>query len=74
MRSEEELPGDLGPHPGPICSRQRRIGRQAGCRIDRRDAFRHLEPERTDDAINNSERHPQLGHFLEVADSEVWPF
>ena len=74
MLGSEELPGHIGPHPGPISSRQRRAGRQAGCRIDRRDAFGHLEPKRADDTINDPERHTQTGHFLEVADCECWPF
>jgi hypothetical protein len=33
-----------------------------------------LEPERADDTIDDLERRAQLGHFLEVADSEVRPF
>jgi hypothetical protein len=71
---EEELAGHLSPHLGPICGRQRRAGGQAGRAVDRRDAFGHLEPERADVAIEDLERCAQLGHFLEVAGSEVWPF
>jgi hypothetical protein len=57
-----------------IRSRHRRAGRQAGRRLDHPDAFRHLQPKRADDTIDNSERHAQLGHLLEVADSEVRSF
>ena len=53
MLGQEELPGHLGPHPRPICSRHRRVGRKASCRLDRRDAFRHLEPERADVTIDD---------------------
>jgi hypothetical protein len=41
---------------------------------DRGNAPGHLEPERADDTIDDLERHAQLSHFLEVADSECWPF
>ena len=74
MLGEEELAGHLGPHPRPICGRQRRVGRQAGRRVDRRDASGHLEPERADVAIDDLERRPQPGHFLEVASGEVRSF
>jgi hypothetical protein len=55
MLREEELSGYLGPHPGPIRGWQRRVGRQAGRRMDRRDTFGHLEPERADDTIDDLE-------------------
>jgi hypothetical protein len=74
MLGQEELAGYLGPHPCPIGSRQRRAHGQAGCRVDRRDAFGHLEPERADVPFEDLERRAQLGRFLEVADSECWPF
>ena len=74
MLSEEELPGHLSPHPRPISSGQRRVGGQASCRIDRRDACGHFEPERADLPIEDLERRAQLGHFLAVAGSEIWPF
>jgi hypothetical protein len=74
MLGPEKLTGYLGPHPCSIGSRQRRAHGQAGCRIDRRDAFGHLEPERADVPFEDLERRAQLGHFLEVADSECWPF
>ena len=74
MLGEEELPGHLGPHPRPISSRQRSAGRQAGRRVDRRDASGHLEPERADVAIDDLERRPQPGRILEVALGEVGSF
>jgi hypothetical protein len=74
MLGQEELTGHRGPHPCPIRGRQRRVGWEAGCRIDRRDASGHLEPERADDTIDDLERRAQLGHFLEVTWSEVRPF
>ena len=74
MLGPEELAGHLGPHPRPISSRHRGAHRQASCRIDRRDAFRDFQPERADDTIDDLERHAQLGHFLEVAWSEIRPF
>jgi hypothetical protein len=57
-----------------IWSRHRRAHGQAGCRIDCPDAFRHLKPKRADVPNENLERRAQLGHFLEVARTEVWPF
>jgi hypothetical protein len=74
MLGQEELTGHLSPHQGPICGRQRRVRRQAGGRIGRRDASCHLEPERADIPIDDLERRAQLGNFLEVAGSEVWSF
>jgi hypothetical protein len=74
MLGPEKLTGHLGLHPGPISSRLRRAHGQAGRRIDRRDAPGHLEPERADVPIEDLERRAQLGHFLEVADSEVRSF
>ena len=74
MLGEEELAGHLGPHPRPICSRQRRAGRQAGRRIDRREASGHFEAERADVTINDLERRPQPGRVLEVAWGEIRPF
>src|SRR5215218_6769808 len=74
MLGEEELPGDLGPHPRPISRRRRSLIRQAGRAIDRRDAFRDLEPERADDTINDPERSSKTGRVLEVADSEIRSF
>jgi hypothetical protein len=74
MLGQEELASHLGPHPGPICSRQPRAHGQAGCGIDRPDVFRHLEPERAYIPIGDLERRTQLSHFLEVADSEVRSF
>ena len=56
MLSEEEVTSHLGPHSRPISSRHRGAHRQAGCRIDCRDAFRHLELERADVAIIDPER------------------
>jgi hypothetical protein len=69
--SQEKLTGHRGPHPRPIRSRHRRARRQAGRRLDRPDASRHLEPERADDTIDDLERHTQTGHLLEVMWSEV---
>jgi hypothetical protein len=74
MLGEEELPGHLGPHPGPIGSRQGRVHRKAGCRIDCSDAFRHLQPKRAGDTINDLERHAKLGRILQVTSGEVRPF
>ena len=74
MFGEKEFAGYLGPHLRPISSRQRRFRRQAGRGIDRRDAFGHFKPERADVPIEDLERRAQLGHFLEIADSDVWPF
>jgi hypothetical protein len=71
MLSEEELPGHLSPHPRPVSCRQRRVGRQAGCRIDRPDAFRHFQPERGDDTIDDLEWSSKTGRVLEVASGEV---
>jgi hypothetical protein len=71
MLGQEELPGHLGPHPGPICSRQRGGRPKAGCRIDCRDAFGHLEPVRADVAINDPERSSKTDNILEVACREV---
>ena len=39
MLGQEKRTSHRGPHPRPISSRQRRVGRQAGCRLDRADAF-----------------------------------
>jgi hypothetical protein len=74
MLGQEELPGHLGPHPCPICSRQRRVRRQAGCRVDRRDAPGDLEPERADIAVNDLERSSKTDNILEVACREVRSF
>ena len=74
MLGPEKLTGHLGPHPRPFSCRQRRVGRKAGCRLDRPDAFRHLEPERADDTIDDLERHAQPGYLLEIAWSEVRSF
>jgi hypothetical protein len=74
MHCKEELAGRLGPYLGPICSRQRRGGGQAGRRIDRREASRHLEPERADLAINDLERRPKPRHGLKVLIGEVGSF
>ena len=71
MRGQEELPGHLGPHPGPIRGRPGSAGGKAGRRMDRREASCHLEPERADITIDDLERDPQTGYFLEVADSQV---
>jgi len=62
MLGPERLAGYSCPHPGPDCSRQRRLPRQAGCAVDRGKASGDLEPERADDAIDDLERHAQLGH------------
>jgi hypothetical protein len=53
MLGEEELPGHLGPHPGPVCSGQASAGGQVGRRIDCRDAFGHLQLERAEITIDN---------------------
>jgi hypothetical protein len=74
MLGPEELAGHLGPHPGPVCGRQRCVGGKAGCRVDRRDAFRHFEAERADVAINDLERRPEPGRVLVVALGEVGSF
>ena len=74
MLGEEELAGHLGPHPRPICSRQRSAGRKAGRRLNRRDASCHFEPERADVTINDLERRPEPGRVLVVAWGEVRPF
>jgi len=66
MRRKEELPGHLGPHPRPISCRQRRAGRKASRRPDRREASCHLEPEWADLAVNDLERRPQSGRILIV--------
>jgi hypothetical protein len=71
MHRPEELTGHLGPHPRPICSRHRSVGRQTGRRLDRREASGHLKPERAKDTIDDLERRAQLGHLLEVALGEV---
>jgi hypothetical protein len=73
MCGQEKLTGDLGPHPGPICSRQPRAHGPASRAVDRGNAFGHLEPEWAD-PMEDLERRAQLGHFLEVAGSECWPF
>ena len=74
MLGEEELPGHLGPHPRPICSRQGSVRRQAGRRLDRRDASGDLEPERADLTIDDLERRPEPGRILVVTPGEVRPF
>ena len=74
MLGPEELMCHLGPHPGPIRGRPGSAGGKAGRRIDRPDAFGHFEPERADITIDNPERDPQTGYFLEVAWGEVRPF
>ena len=66
MLGHEELPRHLGPHPRPIRSRQRRVGRQPGRLVERGDAFRHLDPERATTPSTDLERRPQPGHVLEV--------
>ena len=60
MRAARKTPGHLGPHPLRSVRRQRRVRGQAGCGIDRRDAFGHLEPERADVPIEDLERRAQL--------------
>jgi hypothetical protein len=70
----EKLTGYLGPHLRPICRRQRRVGRQASCRIDSRDAFGHFEPERADDTIEDLERSSEPGRVLKVPQGEVGSF
>jgi hypothetical protein len=74
MLGLEELAGHFGPHPRPIRCRQRCVGRQAGCGIDSRDAFRDLEPERADDTINDPERSSKTGRVLKVPQGEVGSF
>ena len=74
MLGEEELPGHLGPYPGPVRGRQRCVRGKAGSAVDCGNAPGDLEPERADVAIEDLERRAQLGHFLEVADGECWPF
>ena len=74
MLGQVKLAGHLGPHPRPISSRQRSVGRQAGGRIDRPDTFRNLEPERADDTIDDPERSSKTGRVLEVAESEIRSF
>jgi hypothetical protein len=71
MLGQEELAGHLGPHSGPICGRQRRVGGKAGRAVDRGNASGHLEPERADITIDNPERNPQTGYLLEVACGEI---
>jgi hypothetical protein len=74
MLGEEKLTGHLGPHPRPMVGRLRRAGGEAGRRIDRPDAFGHLEPERPDDTIDNPERSSKPGRILEVTWGEVRSF
>ena len=69
-----KLPGHRGPNPRPICSRQRRVGRKASCHLGSPDAFRHLEPERADDTIEDLERHTELAHLPEVTSGEIRSF
>jgi hypothetical protein len=47
---------------------------QAGCRIDCPNAVWLPRAERADVPIEDLERRAQLGHFLKVAGTEVWPF
>jgi hypothetical protein len=63
--------GHRGPHSGPIGRRQGSAGGQASCRLDRRDAFGDLEPERADVTIDDLERRPEPGRVLVVAFGEV---
>src|SRR5215216_6985731 len=74
MLGQEKLTGHLRPHPGPICSRQRRAHRQTGRAVDRPDAPGHLEPKGADDTINDLERSSKTGRLLEVAWGEVRSF
>jgi hypothetical protein len=74
MLGPEKVAGHLGPHPRPICSRQRSAGGKAGRRIDHRDAPCHFEPERADLAVNDLERHSEPGRVLVVALGEVGSF
>jgi hypothetical protein len=71
MLSPEKLTGHLSPHPRPISSPQRRAHRQAGHAVDRGNAFRHFQPERADDTIDDPERHPQPRRVLKVPQGEV---
>ena len=71
MLGEEELPGHVGPHPGPICGRHWRVGWEAGRAVDCGNAPGDLLPERTDIAVDNPERSSKTGRFLIVAGGEI---
>jgi hypothetical protein len=71
MCREEELAGDLGPHPRPIGCRQRSAGGKAGRRPELREASCHFEPEGADVAVNDFERCAEPGRVLTVAFGEV---
>jgi hypothetical protein len=74
MLGQKELASHLGPHPRPISSRQRRAHGQARCRIDRREAFGHLDPKRAQIVVDDPERRPQPRHVLKILIGEVGSF
>jgi hypothetical protein len=68
---QEKLAGHLGPHSGPICGRQRRVGRQVGRAVDHGNAPGDLKPERAYVAVDKPERRSKTGRILEVPEGEV---
>jgi hypothetical protein len=70
----EKLAGHLGPHSGPICGRQRRVGRQVGRAVDHGNAPGDLKPERAYVAVDKPERRSKTGRILEVPEDEVGSF
>jgi hypothetical protein len=74
MLGEEEFPGHLSPHPGPISRRDGGVGRPSDGGIERRDALGHLDPERYQIVVDNPERHPQPRRIVKVPQCEVGSF
>src|SRR5512133_1336361 len=73
MLSEEELPGYLGPNPGPVSRRDRAVDRLPDRRIESSDPPSDLDPERRR-IVDDLERCPQPHNLLEVLSSEVGAF
>jgi hypothetical protein len=74
MLGEEELPGHLSAHPGPVSRRDRGVGRRSDCRVERRDALGHLDPKWAQIVVDDLERRPQQRHVLKVPQGEVGSF
>jgi hypothetical protein len=74
MLGPEEFTCYLSPHPGPVSRRDRGVGRPSDCRVQRRDALGHLEPERDQIVVDDLERHPQPRRILKVPQGEVGSF
>jgi hypothetical protein len=74
MLSDEEIPGHLSPHPGPVSRSNRGVGRRFDGGVERRKALGHLNPKRDQIVVDDLERHPQPRHILKVLQGEVRSF